>query len=145
MYKYIDTIKELALLYILVLLLGTVTFSLSEGKSLWDSFYWAFITATSTGYGDITPQTIVGRITAFCLIHFNVLFLYPLIIIQLLNKVYQDRDEFTHEEQEELKGLLRQTIDGKQPDKEALDKSYKDGWAAGLEYAKRQDVNPFSV
>lgn len=145
MYKYMDTIKELAFLYILVLLLGTVTFSLVEGRSFWDSFYWAFITATSTGYGDISPQTTVGRITAFCLIHFNVLFLYPLIVIQLLSKVYEDRNEFTHEEQEELKALLRETIAGKEPNKEALDKSYKDGWSAGLDYAKRQEVNPFSI
>lgn len=140
-----DTIKELAFLYILVLLLGTVVFSFAENKSLWDSFYWSFITATSTGYGDISPQTVVGRITAFFLVHFNVLFLYPLIIIQLIDKVYQDRDEFTHEEQEELKALLRENISGKEPSKEALDKSYKDGWTAGLDYAKRQEVNPFSV
>lgn len=138
-----DTIKELAFLYILVLLLGTVIFSVAEGKSLWDSFYWTFITATSTGYGDITPQTIVGRITAFCLIHFNVLFLYPLIVIQLLNRVYQDRDEFTHEEQEELKSLLRKSIKGREPNMDEIDKSYKDGWHAGIEYVRRQDVNPF--
>ena len=38
-----------------------------EGRryfSYGDGLYWALITAASIGYGDITPQTNVGRIIA---------------------------------------------------------------------------------
>ncbi|OAA92196.1 ion transporter [Clostridium coskatii] len=33
-------------------------------KSLGDAFWWSFVTATTVGYGDISPSTIPGRITA---------------------------------------------------------------------------------
>ena len=32
--------------------------------SFWDALYWAFITATTIGYGDISPQTEAGRFVA---------------------------------------------------------------------------------
>lgn len=36
----------------------------NPGMSFLDALYWAFITATTIGYGDITPTTIPGRIVA---------------------------------------------------------------------------------
>ena len=36
----------------------------SSGLSILDSIYWAFITATTIGYGDIYPRTEAGRLIA---------------------------------------------------------------------------------
>ncbi|HEX7154969.1 MAG TPA: ion transporter [Thermoanaerobaculia bacterium] len=33
-------------------------------KSLWDSFWWAMVTVTTIGYGDIFPVTVGGRLVA---------------------------------------------------------------------------------
>ncbi len=42
-------------LFILIMLLGLVT-GLREGWTIGNSFYYAFITAFTIGYGDITPK-----------------------------------------------------------------------------------------
>ena len=41
-------------------------FGKSYSRGVEDGIYWAFTTATSTGYGDKTPTTVVGRLLAIC-------------------------------------------------------------------------------
>ncbi|KAH0478111.1 MAG: uncharacterized protein KVP18_004162 [Porospora cf. gigantea A] len=43
------------------LAVGTVSVMILEGWGLVDSFYWACVTLSCTGYGDICPQTSAGR------------------------------------------------------------------------------------
>ncbi len=39
----------------------------SEKSSYEDAIWWAFVTASTTGYGDIVPKTDMGRVTGVCL------------------------------------------------------------------------------
>lgn len=54
---------------------GTVAFHFTEGKSWEDSLWWAFVTMTTVGYGDITPLTLAGRVTAIMMMLVGIGFL----------------------------------------------------------------------
>lgn len=87
-------------------------FALFEHKPITDSMWWAIVTATTTGYGDISPVTIGGRAIAIFLMHFVPFFVAPLVTGHIAARLIVDNDAFTHNEQEEIKTLLRR-IDSK--------------------------------
>ena len=94
-----DTFKELAAIYLALLVISAALFMVAEGRTFAESFYWAGTTATSTGYGDISPQTAAGRILAFLVMHLSIFGIAPLIIVRLVDRMNENRDAFTHEEQ----------------------------------------------
>lgn len=97
-----DTLKELAFAYAVLLLLSTLLFMTFEGQAFSDSLYWAGTTATSTGYGDISPKTAPGKMIAFVLMHLSIFVIAPMIIVRLVDRLNEDRHAFTHEEQEHI-------------------------------------------
>ena len=94
-----DTLKELALAYAVLLLTFTLLFMAIEGHGFGDSLYWAGTTATSTGYGDISPKTTAGELLALALMHLSIFGVAPLIVVRLIERLHEDRDAFTHDEQ----------------------------------------------
>jgi voltage-gated potassium channel len=51
-------------LVVIAVLAGAGLFSLAEGLPFTTSLYWAVTTATTVGYGDITPHNPIGRLIA---------------------------------------------------------------------------------
>jgi len=49
-------------------LAGGGAFALSEGVSFGTGVYWAVVTASTVGYGDVTPHNPAGRIVAAAVI-----------------------------------------------------------------------------
>jgi len=77
----------MATLFGLVFIFGTVTFSLEHGSNpqygeLQDGLWWAFVTLTTVGYGDIVPQTSAGRVVAVMTMIFGVI-VYSLVVANL--------------------------------------------------------------
>lgn len=97
----------LALLYSAILLVSAAVFDLAEGHDFWSSEWWAVVTATTVGYGDLSPTTGTGRAVAIVLMHLTTLLVMPLLTAEIAAKLIVDSDAFTHDEQEELKGTLR--------------------------------------
>ena len=103
-----DTLKELAAVYAALLLLSALLFMLLEGQTFSASLYWAGTTATSTGYGDISPKTVGGQMLAFVLMHLSIFGIAPLIVVRLVDRLNENRDAFTHDEQVRiLEGITR--------------------------------------
>ena len=52
----------------IVLVVGTLMYLIEDNENGFDSIphgvYWAIVTLTTVGYGDITPHTVLGRILA---------------------------------------------------------------------------------
>jgi hypothetical protein len=59
--------KVLAASAVSLVLVGTVVFSLLEDWSIVDSFYFSVVTATTVGFGDITPDTDGAKL--FCVLY----------------------------------------------------------------------------
>ncbi len=104
---FAGSLYRVAALYVGSILLCSVLFSLLENKTLLESIWWCLVTALTIGYGDIAPVTTGGRILAIFFSHFWVFGIAPLIVVNVLQAVTQDRDKFTNEEQEEIKKLLK--------------------------------------
>ena len=92
---------------ILILICGSLYPVFEEDTSLGDGIWWAVVTATTVGYGDISPASWEARLMAGLLISFMVLGVVPLITAHFASKLIVDQDAFRHDEQEELKNNLR--------------------------------------
>jgi voltage-gated potassium channel len=98
----------LILSYAILIVVCAVLFHFFEkDRSVGDAIWWAIVTASTVGYGDISPASWQGRVIAGLLISLMVLIVIPLITAHFASKLIVDRDVFQHEEQEELKQNLR--------------------------------------
>ncbi|MGE3466515.1 MAG: potassium channel family protein [Pyrinomonadaceae bacterium] len=102
-----DSLTEIIIYYLVVLTLSGSLFSYFEGKPWFDSMWWAAVTGLTIGYGDMFPVTIGGKLVALFLMHVVPLVIIPLVVAHLLTHVIEDRDQFTHEEQEQIKNDLK--------------------------------------
>lgn len=108
-----DTVGELFVIYVLLVVSAAAIYAGAEGMTFWDGIWWAVVTSTSTGYGDFYPKTTIGRIDGIVLMLSAIFVIVPLIVVRLVQVAVQDRNAFTHEEQEDLKrkiDLLTETL-----------------------------------
>ena len=49
---------------VICIIFGGIAIHFAEGMNITDGLWWCFVTATTVGYGDISPATIPGLIVA---------------------------------------------------------------------------------
>jgi|SRR5688572_30967208 len=98
-----DSFREIIVYYVVILALSGLLFSYFEDKPVFESFWWACVTGLTIGYGDLYPVTVGGKIVAIVLMHIVPLVIVPLIVARLLLTVIEDKNQFSHDEQEEMK------------------------------------------
>jgi len=87
----------MALIFGMVYVFGASTYLLEHNTNpafgdIHDGLWWAFVTLTTVGYGDIVPQTGAGRIVAVMLMLFGIA-VYSLMIANLTHYLETiDRD-----------------------------------------------------
>jgi hypothetical protein len=64
--------KVLAASAVLLIVVGTVVFSWLEDWSIVDSFYFSVVTATTVGFGDLTPDTDGAKLFTVLYIFFGI-------------------------------------------------------------------------
>ncbi|CAM2791281.1 ion transporter [Latilactobacillus sakei] len=111
-------LKQNGLLYLTyisaaVLIIASVLYALAEKATLADSFWWAIATATTVGYGDISPHTLIGRIAAIMLMSVGIGFIGTLTSYftqdtdDKLDEILKKLDHL-EQENETLKTLYRE-------------------------------------
>lgn len=102
----VNNFKVIMTFYIVSLLLMAFMFSDTESHSFIDSLYWATCTSLTIGYGDFSPHSTLMKVLTILFAHFWAFIVIPAVIIKFFMTFIEDRDEFTHEEQEEIKEQL---------------------------------------
>ncbi len=99
----------------MVLILGALLFSALEGWHLIDAFYFVTMTATTVGYGDLTPTTLTSKVItilyALSIVPF-VLYAFSAVAKSQISKVYSKVHhlERKQKEQEEEIGKAERKI-----------------------------------
>jgi voltage-gated potassium channel len=78
-------------------------------RHLYDAFYWSIVTISTVGYGDITPQTVGGRLVTVTLIltGLGVLSFFTSIIVSAFNdKMDTLRENRTYSELSRFKSFI---------------------------------------
>lgn len=94
------TFRFVALVTVFVVVVsGAAQYAVDPGDfpSLWDGIWWAVVTVTTVGYGDITPRTVEGRVTAIAVMLVGIGFLSVLTATIASHFVKTDRDLETRE------------------------------------------------
>ena len=98
-------------IYLASLFCAAALFAGFEGKPFWDGMWWAVVSALTIGYGDLAPATVGGRLTGILFGHFWIFGVIPMIIGNIISSMLEDRNKFTHAEQEWFEKTLRQIAD----------------------------------
>lgn len=104
------------LILMLYMMAGAFIFSYTDGWSLFDSFYFVYISISTIGFGDMTPETEMTMILA------SIYLLFGLALTSMVINVIQEKlaDVF---EETKLRLAVKMGLDAQQMMQEEIDKN----------------------
>lgn len=103
MQKMFNKLFSLLIAYLAIMTFAAVMFSIIEGKDLSDGYWWATVTATTVGYGDMFPTHTISKFFGAIFMHICSFLIAPIITAKMAAHLIVDSNAWTHEEQEEIK------------------------------------------
>jgi voltage-gated potassium channel len=101
----------------------------TEFKTLWDGVWWAVVTVTTVGYGDLAPKTVGGRVIGMVLMFVGIAFLSLLTAAIASRFVKEERSE-EREEAEQQRVEMMETLRRIEADLAELKTLASGGYAA---------------
>lgn len=111
MLKRHHLLLSVSLLLATLYAIACITYMVFDHHSLSDSLWWGFVTFTTVGYGDQYPTSPEGRLAGALLVTGSVFVVIPIITAHVATRLLNDEHLFTHDEQEEMKTMLREILD----------------------------------
>lgn len=93
----------------ILIILSSLTFAYAENVSLPESLWWAFVTATTVGYGDVAPHTVLGKFAAILLMFLGIGFIS--LLTSTITEYFNRNTIHEQTEMDEKIDLLLQKID----------------------------------
>lgn len=103
MQKMANKISHVLIAFFILNAVAAISFSLIEGKDLTNGFWWATVTATTVGYGDLYPTQLSSKLIGGAFMYICVFIVVPIITAKMSAQLIVDSNAFTHAEQEQLK------------------------------------------
>ena len=107
MQKLANKLLPLGLAFLLIMTVAASSFAVIEGKELSNGFWWATVTATTVGYGDLYPTHLSSKIIGGLFMIICTFIVVPIVTAKFSAHLIVNSDAFTHAEQEELKENAR--------------------------------------
>jgi hypothetical protein len=105
--RLLDSFWEVLGLYAAAFAICVAGVDIAEKWPTTDALWFGLVTITTTGYGDLTPHSVAGRLFAVALMIVSWV-LNLVLAAQVAAKLIVNSDAWTHREQEEVKTLLRE-------------------------------------
>lgn len=107
--RLVNSPMSLAIVFAVHILFSSIMYSVIENKDFGTSLWWTIVTICTVGYGDQFPVTGWGRALGSWTMLIFIFFLAPCVIASIISHVIDDKDKFSHDEQEKLKADLNET------------------------------------
>lgn len=85
-----------------ILLIGASLYSISEKVTFPNALWWAITTATTVGYGDISPSTLIGKLAAVLIMLLGIGFI-GVLTSNIMSLFSKDEEDETIKQIQELK------------------------------------------